>query len=390
MDTKINCDIAIVGAGIAGLWLANCLTQQGYHVLLLEKDAIGAGQTLCSQGIIHGGTKYALKGNLTAAALSVSQMPALWQACLSGHGEIDLQTVQTLSDAHYLWTRGKFTAAIKSFISQKMLNSSSQVLSFAQYPTFFQQSQFHGTLCALSETVLDVRSLLRALAQPIRKNILLGAATVQYTNDKHVEHLKLQYQNQAAAIRAQHYIFTAGQGGQDLLPNQTHQMQLRPLHMVWLRFQDHYPDRRIYVHCVEQGITPKLTVTSHIDRQGHTIWYLGGGLAESGIKRNTAQQIQAAQSLVNELFPWIDFTHCQWFTHRIDRAEASQSGGKRPDGPIAQASADNATIAWPTKLALAPLLADQIQRILPPITPQQSNSTDHWPTAMIGNYLWDQ
>lgn len=390
MNTDINCDVAIIGAGIAGLWLAHRLTQQGYHILLIEKDAIGAGQTLRSQGIIHGGTKYALKGRLTDAALSVSQMPALWQACLSGQGEVDLRSVDTLSDTHYLWTRGKLTGAIKGFVSQKMLSSNSQVLSPEQYPAFFQQQSFPGALCALSETVVDVCSLLKTLAQPIQQNILRGKATAQYSTDNQLEYLTIERQDQTARVNAQCYLFTAGQGGQNLLPKQDIQMQLRPLHMVWLRFEAYRPDAQIYVHCVEQGTTPKLTITTHLDHKGRTIWYLGGGLAETGIERDSAQQINTAQSMVQALFPWIDFSHCQWFTDRINRAETLQPNGKRPDGPAAKKLAENAIIAWPTKLALAPLLADHVQKMLPSITPQSSHLAHHWPLAPLGHYLWDQ
>ncbi|HCC44093.1 MAG TPA: FAD-binding oxidoreductase, partial [Gammaproteobacteria bacterium] len=51
-------DIAILGGGIAGLWLLNLLVSRGYSVVLLEKEALGAGQTIASQGMIHGGVKY--------------------------------------------------------------------------------------------------------------------------------------------------------------------------------------------------------------------------------------------------------------------------------------------------------------------------------------------
>ena len=61
----MHADVVIVGGGIAGLWILSALRAEGYQTILLEKDALGAGQTLASQGIIHGGTKYALTGKLT-------------------------------------------------------------------------------------------------------------------------------------------------------------------------------------------------------------------------------------------------------------------------------------------------------------------------------------
>ena len=51
-------DIMVFGGGIAGLWLGNTLSRAGYNVIVIESDKLGAGQTLASQGMIHGGQKY--------------------------------------------------------------------------------------------------------------------------------------------------------------------------------------------------------------------------------------------------------------------------------------------------------------------------------------------
>ena len=48
-------NVAIVGGGIAGIWLYNILRQEGINACLIEKDSLGSGQTILSQGIIHGG-----------------------------------------------------------------------------------------------------------------------------------------------------------------------------------------------------------------------------------------------------------------------------------------------------------------------------------------------
>ena len=70
-------DIAIFGAGIAGLWTLAHLQQAGYRVALFERHALGGVQSIASQGIIHGGTKYALTGKLTGSAMAIGEMPGL-------------------------------------------------------------------------------------------------------------------------------------------------------------------------------------------------------------------------------------------------------------------------------------------------------------------------
>ena len=70
----IKPDIVIFGAGIAGLWTFHSLKKMGYDVLLLERESIGGGQTIASQGIIHSGLKFSLAGKVNKLAKSISAM----------------------------------------------------------------------------------------------------------------------------------------------------------------------------------------------------------------------------------------------------------------------------------------------------------------------------
>src|SRR3990167_7883963 len=120
---KLNVDIAILGGGIAGLWLLTRLRQQGYQAVLLETAALGQGQTLSAQGIIHGGTKYAVARALTGIAASIKQMPRRWRDCLAGRGEIDLQAVQLLSPHQYLWVPASLRGKFVGFLTSKLMQS---------------------------------------------------------------------------------------------------------------------------------------------------------------------------------------------------------------------------------------------------------------------------
>src|SRR5712691_8514521 len=91
-------DMIVCGGGIAGLWLGNTLKRARYNVILIEKEKLGAGQTLASQGMIHGGQKYVLQGVMTPHAAAASKMPQRWQAGFEGRGEVDLTGVRFLSE----------------------------------------------------------------------------------------------------------------------------------------------------------------------------------------------------------------------------------------------------------------------------------------------------
>jgi glycerol-3-phosphate dehydrogenase len=137
-------DIVILGGGIAGLWTLNRLLKLGFNAILLETNALGGGQTIQSQGIIHGGIKYALQGLLTRSANEISDMPKIWAQCLGGTGEIDLRQVNILSNYHYLWSTGTLTSQIGGFLANKVLHSHSEMLPVEQYPVIFQNLNSMG------------------------------------------------------------------------------------------------------------------------------------------------------------------------------------------------------------------------------------------------------
>src|SRR5437868_5663517 len=97
MKKTATADIVIFGGGIAGLWLLNRLRESGLSAILFESGSLGGGQTHKSQGIIHGGMKYALQGIFTSEASGMTDIPSLWRQCLQGQGEIDLSSVPILS-----------------------------------------------------------------------------------------------------------------------------------------------------------------------------------------------------------------------------------------------------------------------------------------------------
>src|SRR5690554_4863842 len=168
-------DIAIAGGGIAGLWLLNRLSQLGYSTVLLEKNALGTGQTLASQGIVHGGLKYALNGVLSPASSAIAEMPARWARCLDGQGDIDLRATRRLSEHYYMWSGGSMRSRLKTFLGSKALRGRIDPLDTADYPTFMNpfgtSDSVKGVLYRLPDFVVDTPSLLEKLAAPWRERI---------------------------------------------------------------------------------------------------------------------------------------------------------------------------------------------------------------------------
>ena len=360
MSDSLSTDVLIVGGGVAGLWLNARLRRRGYSTLLVDKGVLGGGQSVKSQGIIHGGTKYALSGALTGASEAIADMPRRWREALAGNGELDLSGVRLLSDAHYLWSPGTLTGNLTSFFASKAVRSRVGQVKGSELPPALQDSRFKGKVYRLSELVLDVPSLIQRLAELSGPGLLKAERIEPLRENGELTGLVVD----GRSIRAQRIVLTAGAGNAELLNAlglAQPAMQKRPLHMVIVKAATLKP---LYAHCLGGGSKPRITVTSHPAEDGEWVWYLGGDLAEAGgVARDEAAQIAAAKKELAELVPWIDLSAAKWATLRIDRAEPAQSALARPDNAFL-AEQGRLLVGWPTKLALSPDFADRVEGAL--------------------------
>lgn len=396
MKKMAAADIVIFGGGIAGLWLLHRLRQSGLSAILFESGALGGGQTHKSQGIIHGGMKYALTGLLTKEALAMADMPSLWKQCIEGSGEIDLSEVPILSQHHYLWSPNKFAAKLTGLFASATLTSKVEPLAKENYPTVFQHPSFKGEVFSLDEIVIDVPTLVRELVKANQDAVFkiepLCDEELKFDENGKLISATVYMAGKSVEICAQQFIFTAGAGNEVIIKKlkQTDvAMQRRPLHMVLVKTPFDYP---LYAHCLGLGTRPRITITTHHTQDGRAIWYLGGQLSEDGVGRDSHTQIQAAREELRSLFPWLDFSNAEFTTFTVDRAEPLQKNGFKPDTSYTKNIA-NMTIAWPTKLALAPKLASEIIQHFSAekITPQLFDTRElrAWPMPPLARPIWE-
>ncbi len=356
MSSAISTDVLIVGAGVAGLWLNARLRRQGFSTVVVENDSLGGGQTVKSQGIIHGGAKYALHGALSGASEAIADMPRRWREALDGKGELNLSGVRLLSDAHYLWSPGTIAGNLTSFFASKAVRGRVDQVKGSELPPALQDPRFKGKVYRLAELVIDVPSLIGKLAELAGDSLLAG----QHIEPLHHEGELVGLRVDGRDIHAQRLVLSAGAGNAGLLKalDVSHPvMQRRPLHMVIVKGPTLKP---LYAHCLGGGPKPRITVTTHPAADGQWVWYLGGDIAEAeGVAREPAEQIAAAKKELSQLLPWVDLSQAQFATLRVDRAEPQQTGRVRPDNAFLDVQG-RLMVGWPTKLALAPDFADRV------------------------------
>jgi glycerol-3-phosphate dehydrogenase len=221
-----------------------------------------------------------------------------------------------------------------------------------------------GDVFRLDEQVIDAVTLVDALATPVLPNVLRidgeRGLSFERSDAGNVTAIHLTSPGGSAqlTLRPSAVLLTAGNGNERLreqigLPGNA--MQRRPLHMVMLR--GHLPT--LNGHCVD-GAKTRLTITTARDHTGRAVWQLGGQIAEDGVSVDRDQLIDLAARELMEVLPGFDVGRVDWGTYRVDRAEA-QNDGRRPEDATINVEG-NVLTAWPTKLVLAPILAERLRQ----------------------------
>ncbi len=339
-----------------------------YSAALLESRALGAGQTVQSQGIIHGGGKYAIHGPSSLPSVeAIKEMPGRWRAHLRGERAPDLRAARLLSERCLLWLpKGSLLARLQSYGFVTMLGKTGMLhaapisLPQAEWPEALRGSAIDAY--TMAEPVLDTMSMLAALAAPLREQIHSydpgpDASGVLLGPDGTVELASPHTQ-----VRARAVVLAAGSGNGALLARaglDAGLMQERPLRMFLLR-GDLKP---LFGHCVV-GTKPQVTITSATDAAGRVVWNVGGEVAEKTVGMAPEAALREAAAEIRRALPGLDLSRVEIAQYDAQRAEARTASLRRPSGVHASRVATRLWAAWPTKLALAPLLAEDLAQQL--------------------------
>lgn len=379
--TEKKCDIVIVGAGIAGLWTFHRLKRMGYDVLLLERESIGCGQTIASQGIIHSGLKYVFAGKVNKLAQSISAMPDLWRDALQGHGPVDLSAAKVNADSQHLLIPNGFMGGLVKLVTTKTLGNGVHEMKKSDIPEAIHDSGFRGSVVYMGEPVLDIPSTLRALAEPYKDSIRKidpDIAPEDFLKSHDIKPRKIIY----TAAATNHERASENKDDNGL------KTQKRPLLMGMIKPAPY----EMYAHLVGSRDKPVATITTHKTSNGELVWYLGGQVAERGKEVPQQEMVRAVKNAFTKYLPNIDQSALEWASLPIDRVEGnSTTQGWMPDTPTIHDASDT-YYCWPTKLTFAPLLSDYIVEKLENDDIKPSQTKNDWSFLPEVNYTqtpWD-
>jgi hypothetical protein len=243
----------------------------------------------------------------------------------------------------------------------------------------------------LEEPVVGTGSLLECLAAPHRAWTLLYDPGTSCSKIEILKDGRIRIESPKIDIRARAVLLVAGEGNANLLEKAgIHHdvMQRRPLSMILLRG----PLPALFGHCILGGKT-QLTVTTAWRSQDESIWQIGGEVAErAGLPPDDFRNL--ALATIRRCLPGLDLSSLKLAVYRAVRAEAQTKDLRRPSGVHMSWVTDRIMVAWPTKLALVPVLADEICkelsiRLQEPSAPGEGVDVSDWPAPDVAPYPWE-
>lgn len=353
---SVHFPIVIIGGGVAGLWVLNALHAAGYKPVLLEKNALGGGQTIASQGMIHGGQRYTLHGKAETHAHSIAAMPGRWDAHLSGTAAPDLSSVPLLANEQYMFSPGTLGSSVAAFFASKNMQTRMSKLSRSSYPPALQHLKKTAQVFSLPEKVMQSHELVEALRAPLQDVVL--QAEVTHICAGAPCRLSLCSGNETLDITADVVLSCAAGFNRNAcaaagFAPESHTQQ-RPLKQILVRTLP----QPLFAHAVTTDPRPRVTISAHPHNGGY-VWYLGGLVGVYGTDKSDDDALAFAQKEMQTLFTHINWQEKEWATLYINRDEPAAPSGYLPEGPVLKTNS-NIGIGWPTKMTFAPALADEV------------------------------
>ncbi len=399
---KYNFDVVVIGGGLAGVWTHSLLKKAGYSCCLLEKKSIGGEQSLLSQGIIHKGMKYLLGKFLPDIAGNLWQTAELWDAALSGKGELNLSETEIYTEKQLIWQSQGFLASFFTKGSQKIFQSQVQKLAPLELPFWLDKQK---TAFWVKEKVINSHSLFQNFYSQQKEDYygIDALKKIQIFNNS------ISLELGGVLLEAQKIILAAGRGNIALAEklNIKQKIQLRPLKMLAVKFtpakqrvggvknSTNAENFKIYGHCIGQSAKPLFSISthsrkSHYGKNSELVYYLGGKIAEDGVGGSNEMLVAKAKELVAKNTK-LKLEEAEWRCIKVDRAEPEQKKGGLPDAAFAECF-DKAVLCFPVKLALVPQMALAIKNLLKkekilPLYPQKK--IQELPQAKLGGAFWE-
>lgn len=383
MKNAADLDVLIVGGGVTGLYLLDELRRRKYSALLVEHVALGNGQTMAAQGILHGGLKHFLTGRSKILVDALNEMPNAWRTFLAGERKPNLYEVQQRGSHCYCWRAQSLGGIVGHIGAQVGLHTALSKVTSDERPV--PLANCRGDVFRVEEQVIDPGSLMQVLKEQNDSLMIHGKVDFLSPKSGIIGTVNVSSPNEInrASVRPRVVVLAAGEGNEALRKAcglHTPIMQRYPLSILVVK--GNLPTLNGF--CVDRAHA-KVIVTTHRVSDTYAVWQI----ACEGINTLPPGVFQAAAWYeLTEALPGFDWPPVEKSMYHINRAEFHDDGSRGSD-VYCEREGDTIT-AWPHKLVMVPRLTKQILAELDP----PSAATDvplyfrDWPRPAVAAYPW--
>jgi glycine/D-amino acid oxidase-like deaminating enzyme len=378
----IACDVLIIGGGVQGLWLLNDLRSEGYSALLLERRALGDGQTCHSHVYLHQGHLYRDVG----LAMRLKEITPRWREWLARRSDQRLGVVPSYFG---------FANPADARTREALWNDPRLGLNYRVVTNDPPRALAGGAVRVVlesAEVCLDGRWLVSELRRGVDdwisqveqvRAIALDLSRVAGGRPRggQVEEVVVTMPGGPAPVRFQPsaLVLAAGAGNQTLLLQATggnpillgrlsNNQQLRLAYMLVIRGpSEELPPLT--------GVFPDLGGLFQVSRRladsDEVVWLVSDQrsqmltFVEDWIEFDASWWLRAVLSNLERLAPRLFGSsplrgRFQWGIYAAPKAEGRSEGAIPLEERIEQFGIENLWTLWPTKLTLAPKVSQDV------------------------------
>lgn len=350
MADKPDADIVIIGAGAAGILSAIRLRDDGYSVLLVEADRVGSAQSNHSHGYLHRGHIYASPKEHFVRELN--RGADAWISFLDEAG------VAPVTESAHIAFHSRYNGNVAGERWAKL--DMPYVLSEA--PVGFRPESF-GVCYETQEPAYDFTGWYSYALTNLFDGIqCVRARAIELINEgRNIVGVRLKNDSaESVILSASVYVLTAGVGNIELVSSVA-------------KLRGRGVNRVSFMLVLEGDLPPvSLIIPDHqsyglfmVSRSlgGKNFWLLSNYISYAGSRSSAYGATLWARAVVKTLresTELIEECNLKWGIYIAPKGELRADPRQMSEHSIESYGFDNCIVAAPSKLTLAPLLADKV------------------------------
>jgi glycine/D-amino acid oxidase-like deaminating enzyme len=353
-------DVAVIGAGGAGVVIALLLSELGLEVALIDREGFAAGQSGHSHGYLHQGAIYTQPDPHFVAELQ--RGTRAWQQILAGLG------VEPITETSSI----VFTERLNAEAAERSWEEAGLVLrSTTELPPGFAGERIAATYES-AEPVVDFTPVFQALGGRLN-----GVTTIRADVRRLLRHgpkidgALVSRRGEEIVVKARYYVLAAGTGNQRLLE-------------LAGRLQTTLVIRSSFMLVVKGNLPPTSTIVPERESYGLFIvsrscgtgfvWLVSDYVSYAGgVQAPFARSawVKAVRRTLTDLVPATAARGVSVGVYTGPKAEIRPVPYRMSGHSIESYGLTNLLAVAPTKLTLAPLLAEETTERVSDALPKQ-------------------